>query len=256
MTYLSRIRLNPLRVKGQQFLRNPRTLHAAVMGGFPDPLGNGRVLWRLDTHDRRVDLLVLSPTRPDWTHIIEQAGWPDADGDHVLIRDYAPALGHLAAGREFAFRLTANPIQATMNPDKRTKAQQQRHGDARPQRGFRVAHRTTAHQLDWLLRRTGKWGFSIPDSRTDTAAPGMTPAPDTPTPHEVRIVNTTRYSIRKKEDETRSATVTMQAITFEGRLSVTDPDRLRTAMLTGIGPNKAYGCGLLTLAPLHGGARA
>jgi CRISPR system Cascade subunit CasE len=247
LTYLSRIRLNPLRTQGRAFLRNPRALHAAVMGGLPESPVADRVLWRLDARGHRIDLLVLTPRRPDWTHIVEQAGWPHADGEHVLIRDYTPALGHLATGREFAFRLTANPAQSTMNPDKRTDSQHRRHGDERPARGFRVAHRTAAHQLDWLLRRTGKWGFTIPVSRTDTAAPGMPSAPESPTPHEVRIVDTVRHNIPKKGSP---RPVTMQAITFEGRMAVTDPDRLRAAMLAGIGPNKAYGCGLLTLAPL------
>ncbi|WP_199443833.1 type I-E CRISPR-associated protein Cas6/Cse3/CasE [Umezawaea beigongshangensis] len=249
MTYLSRIRLNPLRVKGRDFVRNPRTLHGAVMGGFPDPPRDGRVLWRLDTRDQRIELLVLSPARPDWSHIVEQAGWPDADGDHVLVRDYTPVLGHLATGREFAFRLTANPVQSTPTPDKRTESQTERHGADQPRRGFRLAHRTAAHQLDWLLRRTDNWGFTIPTARTDTPAPGMTPDPGASDPHEVRIVNTTRHAISKKG---MRHPVTMQAITFEGRLAITDPDKLRTTMLTGIGPNKAYGCGLLTLAPLRG----
>ncbi|GLZ28141.1 type I-E CRISPR-associated protein Cas6/Cse3/CasE [Lentzea sp. NBRC 105346] len=248
MSYLSRIRLNPLRTKGREFLRNPRTVHAAVMGGLPEQPNTNRVLWRLDTREHNVNLLVLTPTRPDWTHIVEQAGWPHADGDHVLVRDYTPVLGHLASGREFAFRLTANPVQSTMTPDRLTDSQRQRHGDTRPRRGFRVGHRTAAHQIDWLLRRTDKWGFTIPTSRTDTAAPGMPSTIEGPAQHEVRIVNTTRYTIPKKG---MPKPVTMHAITFEGRLTITDPDKLRTAMLTGIGPTKAYGCGLLTLAPLR-----
>lgn len=253
VTYLSRVRLNPLRAKGREFLRNPRTLHSAVMGGLPEPLDNGRVLWRLDTRGHQVNVLVLTPSRPDWTHIVEQAGWPDADGEHFLIRDYSPVLGRLGPGREFAFRLTANPVQSTMNPRNRTDSQRERYGDDLPPRGFRTAHRTARHQLDWLLRRTDKWGFSIPESRTDPAAPGMTQSALGQTPHEVRIVNTSRYVIPKKGV---TKPVTMQAVTFEGRLTVTDTDRLRTAMLTGVGPNKAYGCGLLTLAPLEGAAHA
>jgi len=246
MTYLSRVRLNPLRIKSREFLRNPRTLHAAVLGGLPEHPAD-RVLWRLDAREHRIDLIVLTPARPDWTHLVEQAGWPDADGEHVLVRDYAPALGHLASGREFAFRLTANPVQATMAPDKRTESQRERYGDTRPPRGFRVAHRTTAHQLDWLLRRADKLGFTIPPSRTDTAAPGMTTTSAATVQHEVRVVGAARYNFPKKG---LHKPVTMQAITFEGRLAVTDPDRLRTTMLSGVGPNKAYGCGLLTLAPL------
>ncbi|SER20426.1 type I-E CRISPR-associated protein Cas6/Cse3/CasE [Actinokineospora terrae] len=249
MTYLSRIRLNPLRARGREFLRNPRTMHAAILGGLPEHGAGDRVLWRLDTREHRVDLLVLTPTRPDWTHIVEQAGWPQADGEHVLLRDYTPALGHVAHGREFAFRLTANPVQSTMAPDKRTDSQRARHGEDRPTRGFRVGHRTPAHQIDWLLRRTEHWGITIPASRTDPPAPGMAPTLDGPTSHEVRIVSTTRHSIPKKG---MTKPVTIQAVSFEGRLAVTDPDRLRTAMLTGIGPSKAYGCGLLTLASLPG----
>ncbi|WNV85010.1 type I-E CRISPR-associated protein Cas6/Cse3/CasE [Umezawaea sp. Da 62-37] len=253
MTYLSRIRLNPVRSQSREFLRNPRTLHAAVMQGLPEPPATDRVLWRVDSRGHRVDLLVLTPTRPDWSHVVEQAGWPDAEGEHVLVRDYTPLLGHLAVGREFAFRLTANPVQSTMTPDKLTDSQRERHGEDRPSRGLRVAHRTVAHQIDWLLRRTTKWGFTVPVSRTAAAAPGITSTADNPDPHEVRVVNTIGYRIAKKG---LRHPVTMRAVSFEGRLAVTDPNLLRTAMLTGIGPNKAYGCGLLTLAPLRSGSGA
>ena len=43
--------------------------------------------------------------------------------------------------------------------------------------------------------------------------------------------------------------VTLARATYQGRLAVTDPDLLRAAMVNGMGPAKAYGCGLLTLAP-------
>ncbi|KPH98712.1 CRISPR-associated protein, Cse3 family [Actinobacteria bacterium OV450] len=42
----------------------------------------------------------------------------------------------------------------------------------------------------------------------------------------------------------------MNSVTFEGRLRITDPGLLTEHLLAGIGPSKAYGCGLLTLAPL------
>lgn len=248
MSYLSRIRLNPLRAKGQEFLRNPRAVHAAVLGGIAEQPITERVLWRLDAHHRQVGLLVLTASRPDWSHIVEQAGWPDAEGDHALVRDYSPVLGHLGQGREFAFRLTANPVQSTPNPQRRTAEQIERYGaDVKPARGFRLGHRTAAHQLDWLLRRTDTWGFAVPQARTDPAGPGLTSPSNGSAPHEVRIVNSTRYQFAKKG---LARPVTMQAITYEGRLIISDPDKLRSALLNGIGPSKAYGCGLLTLAPL------
>lgn len=48
--------------------------------------------------------------------------------------------------------------------------------------------------------------------------------------------------------------VTISTATFQGRHRVTDAEALRAALLTGIGPAKGYGQGLLTLAPLTTGA--
>ncbi|MFQ3588661.1 MAG: type I-E CRISPR-associated protein Cas6/Cse3/CasE [Fimbriimonadaceae bacterium] len=41
------------------------------------------------------------------------------------------------------------------------------------------------------------------------------------------------------------------AVQFDGVLVVTDPEKLRDAVRKGIGPQKAYGFGLLSLAPLR-----
>ncbi|MFI6289533.1 type I-E CRISPR-associated protein Cas6/Cse3/CasE [Streptomyces sp. NPDC051018] len=274
MTYLSRIRINPLRAESRKLLSNPRAMHGAVMGGIPGPQNSERVLWRLDADDpRRPHLYVLTRSKPDWTHVIEQAGWPAAEGDHAAIRDYAPLLARIATGREFAFRLTASPVQNTQSPQTPTPAQAARIAastDHKRVRGFRIGHRTAAAQLDWFLSRTERWGFAIPASRTDPPAPGLEqptsaglrPAPESPsereTPparipdplREVRITARHRHSFQKNG---KGAGVTFRSATFEGRLRVTDPALFTARLLGGIGPSKAYGCGLLTLAPLPGG---
>jgi CRISPR system Cascade subunit CasE len=46
------------------------------------------------------------------------------------------------------------------------------------------------------------------------------------------------------------ATVTLTRATFEGQLVVADPHALRKTLTAGLGSAKAYGCGLLTLAPV------
>ncbi|MFJ2110332.1 MULTISPECIES: type I-E CRISPR-associated protein Cas6/Cse3/CasE [unclassified Streptomyces] len=272
MTYLSRIRVNPLRAQSRLLLANPRAMHGAVMGGVPGAAGSERVLWRLDADNpHRPHLFVLTSSKPDWTHVIEQAGWPDADGEHAAVRDYAPLLRQIAAGREFAFRLTASPVQNTQAPHTPTPAQAARldaRTDSKRERGFRLGHRTVAAQLGWFLDRTDRWGFDIPASRTDTPASGLdSPAPglDIPNPdtaldaqeaprardinplREVRITDRQRHSFTKGGNGPR---VTFHSATFEGRLRITDPTAFTTRLLEGIGPSKAYGCGLLTLAPL------
>ena len=39
---------------------------------------------------------------------------------------------------------------------------------------------------------------------------------------------------------------------FRGELEITDTEQLRDTLINGMGRGKAYGCGLLTLAPLQG----
>ncbi|MFD6288010.1 type I-E CRISPR-associated protein Cas6/Cse3/CasE [Streptomyces sp. NPDC060205] len=250
MPYLSRIRINPLRAESRKLLAGPRALHAAVQGGVPGLPAEERTLWRLDADNpHRPHLFVLTTDKPDWTHLVEQAGWPDADGEHYAVRDYTPLLQQLATGRSFAFRLTANPVQNTSRPDKPTPRQQQRI-DAGERRSFRLGHRTAAAQLNWFLTRTARWGFDIPtaphldDTRNSDGEP----------PREVRITTRQRRAFGKGSLGAKEAQVVMNAVTFEGHLRITDPALLTERLLTGIGPSKAYGCGLLTLAPLPEGA--
>ncbi|GII96935.1 type I-E CRISPR-associated protein Cas6/Cse3/CasE [Sinosporangium siamense] len=254
MTYLSRIRINPLREQSRAMLASPRVMHSYVCAGIPAAPDSERLLWRLDIDNpHRPVLFVLTQSKPDWAHIVEAAGWPDADGEHFAIADYAPLLGRIAPGREFAFRLTANPVQNTNRPDKLTEAQAKRVAEGYT-RSFRLNHRTASAQLGWLLGRAARCGFQIPAARTDpeiqapdnagSGADKGTPAPD------VRLIARERQVFAKGG---RGRRVVLHTATFEGRLCVTDTTLLADALVNGIGPAKAYGCGLLTLASLPSG---
>lgn len=246
MPFLSRIRINPLRAQSRKLLASPRSMHAAVQGGLPGLPAQERTLWRLDADNaHRPHLFVLTASRPDWTHLVEQAGWPDADGEHYAIRDYKPLLDQLAPGREFAFRLTASPVQNTRRPQQPTSRQNERI-KAGQQRSFRLGHRTAAAQLDWFLTRTTSWGFEIPTA----ASLSDTQDTDDRRPQDIRIINRNRSTFDKGPATTKEERVVMGSATFEGRLRVTDAATFTDKILGGIGPSKAYGCGLLTLAPL------
>lgn len=231
MPYLSRIRINPLRRQSQLLLANPQAMHAAVLAGLPDQPVRERVLWRLDTDNpHRPDLYVLTQSVPSWEHLIEQAGWPAA-ADQAATRDYQPLLDRVVKGRQFAFRLTANPVQHTP-PRSPT-------GEGGSRRGKRQGHRTAAHQQDWLVRRASAWGIVLPPAQLD--------ATDGPAPADVRIIHRARRSFRRAKD---APPVVLQTVTYEGRLTVEHPDTFRAGLVDGFGPAKAYGCGLMTLAPL------
>jgi CRISPR system Cascade subunit CasE len=254
MPYLSKIALNPHRRAAVALLSSPHRLHAAVLSGLGVQPVTERVLWRLDSNTpHRAGILVLTESRPSWAHLVDEAGWPGADGGAPLIADYAPLLEHLARGREFGFRLTANPVQNVPRPSRPSEQQAARLKEGADNgsrhRGFRVAHRTATQQLEWLLKRCERHGFSIPDAAAAPPAPGLqVEGQELSAGPAVTIVSRDILRFRKRPD---GPSVTLSTATFEGRLRVTDPDALRASLLGGIGPAKGYGQGLLTLAPLR-----
>ncbi|MEV8442114.1 type I-E CRISPR-associated protein Cas6/Cse3/CasE [Actinosynnema sp. NPDC051121] len=219
--YLTRFEINPARREARALLASPQKLHAAVMAAFPTATpttaSDGRVLWRVDRQQHQVMLYLVSPHRPDLTHLVEQVGWPTT---HTWdTRDYQPLLDRLAAGQEWAFRLKANPVSSRRKNADSTRSQ-------------RFGHVTVAQQTDWLLTRAERHGFTVPT--------GEHKEPD--------------VAIRGRENLSftrQGANVSLSTAVFEGRLHITDPDALRTTLVTGIGPAKGYGCGLLTLAPVR-----
>ncbi|WP_019358604.1 type I-E CRISPR-associated protein Cas6/Cse3/CasE [Streptomyces sp. AA1529] len=248
--YLTRFRVNTARAGARFLLSSPQRLHSAVLAGFPglptDPAARPRILWRLDHSDRTdLQLYLVSPDRPDLTHLVEQAGWPTlAQSDHPgwESRHYQPFLQRLAKGDRWAFRLTANPVHTIRrNAGEPTK---------------RTAHASPRHQLGWLLQQQTRHGFEL--------APGATPEAEDPLHQYAVIVHGRRdLSFRKRPDHPAPDTeqqnrgrrpgspVTLVTAVFSGQLEVTDPDALRSALTQGIGRGKAYGCGLLTLAPVR-----
>src|SRR4051812_7451245 len=142
--FLTRVQLNPARAGTRKLLSSPQVCHAAVMAAFPPApsAGTGRVLWRLDRRDTEIDLYVVSPAEPDFTHVVEQAGWPTTTA--WATRKYRPLLDGLAEGQQWHFRLTANPVRAAMD----------RTADAPLTRGKRTG--VAAHeQMSWLQAKTG-----------------------------------------------------------------------------------------------------
>ncbi|MFC9797677.1 type I-E CRISPR-associated protein Cas6/Cse3/CasE [Streptomyces sp. NPDC057695] len=268
MTYLSRIPIAPLRTGARKLLRSPQAMHAAVLGAVayhPEP---GRTLWRLDADNpHRPYLYVLTQPQPDWTAFVEQAGW-NIDDAHAkpAVAAYKPLLARLQTGQEYAFRLTASPVMTTKRPELLNPTQIARQkkdlesGKEKVRLSHRVAHRTTTAQIAWLTERIPQYGFELlPIPNTADPAPGIYPFTDTeatsdPIP-DIRIAHHTTHTFTKNlttNNGTRTGgttKVTIATATYEGSLRVTDPVILARTLITGIGRSKAYGCGLLTLAP-------
>jgi CRISPR system Cascade subunit CasE len=214
--FLTRMPLNPARRGCKFLLASPQAMHAAVLSAFPpgtdvDGL-QGRVLWRVDFQHPHVYLYIVSPEEPDLTHLVEQAGWPLASSWETV--SYAPRLSRLETGEVMAFRLTANPVKQSRDPE---------------MLGKRLPHVTAAQQRDWLLRRSEAHGFRVPI--------GVDGEPD------VLVSRRNRHSFRRG-----NGMVTLVTAQFDGRLEIIDVDIFRRTLSHGLGRAKSYGCGLLTVA--------
>lgn len=226
--YISRMALNVARRGAAQLISSPNRVHAAVEHSFPptqdDKESEGRILWRIDTlsDSPEVWLYVVSPKRPDFTHIGEQAGWPTTGTWET--KDYAPVLDNLEDGQKWQFRLKANPAR-------KVKCDKGRRENGRVI-GKIQGHVTEAQQLEWLSDRCAARGFSIA--------------------HDANGNPLVRVSQRSKERFTHgSSRVTLSTCVFDGVLEVVDSDALRHTLCWGMGRAKGFGCGLLTIAPLR-----
>lgn len=228
--YLTCLRINTARTGAHKLLGSPQAMHAAVMAGFPGILPSDteqpRILWRLDHNSRtEVFLYVASPDRPDFTHVIEQAGWPASDHGWQT-RDFAPLLARLEKGDNWSFRLTANPVRR-YRPDPNQRAKP-------------VGHVSPKYQMEWLLERQERAGFRVLPK----------PPVERILPHDEHQLVVSSRRLLKFHRGGAKAPVQLQTATFDGRLEVTDVGALRTSLTQGIGRAKAYGCGLMTLAPV------
>lgn len=221
MTYLTRFYLDPRSRDGARYLSDPQRLHAAVYRAMPiQPVvvANGhRPLWRVDRDDPAAPLLwVVSEEKPALDPLADEAG-RSVGGRVYESRDYAPLLKRLSKGQVYAFRFTGNAVRSGRRSEGAERTQ-------------RFGHVTPAQQTEWLVRQAERHGFDL--------MPSATGEPD------AAVVGRRRTVFFRDGQR-----VVIAVAEFAGNLQVQDPARLCRALTAGIGHARAYGCGLLTLAP-------
>lgn len=228
--YLSRVFLNPERRATRDWVSSPQRMHAAILAGFPESSAVNRPLWRLDKGPHHFELLIVSGERPDFIHLVENGGWSTREPD---VADYHPFLARIEVGRRYLFRLRANPVRSTKD------------NVASGGRGRVVNVGSRALQERWLVDRSGALGFTIPSDDDDLRSE----AGELVARRNLTLTERGTQRFTKLAGNTRIQ-VTLATAQFDGLLEVTDPNALRTALTAGVGRGKAYGFGLLTLAPI------
>jgi len=218
--YFSKLTLNPRSERAQTDLASPYELHRTLSKAFDDPepeqhRARHGVLFRIEGGGLGgVPVLVQSATAPEWDRL--PRGYASRiDGPKAF--ELAPHVG-----QRLRFRLVANPVRRVrIDGKKHPRRLALVHPQAKD--GIEMGY------LDWLGRQAETSGFAVVD------------VADAP----FRLDRKRRVGV----EEITKARIPHFGVRFDGVLRVTDPEKLVEAVRKGIGPAKAFGFGLLSLAP-------
>mgnify|MGYP004446781663 CR=1 FL=1 len=208
--YLSRIKLNTRMRKTQIALSNLEIIHAVIEKSLEHSDQKKRCLWRLDTLNGFLYLMIVSDSKPDLKVISSQLGYPEDEGES---KNYDSFLDRMSVGQLWRFKITCNP----------TIARQDETGSR--QRGKIYPVLKEEEQIKWFLRQADLNGFET-DSKY------------------LKLSQKHDYKFRKGNGKPN---VQFLSLTFEGLLKIKDDKLFKDALTNGIGREKAYGQGLLTV---------
>jgi CRISPR system Cascade subunit CasE len=171
-------------------------------------------LFRIDPQaSGRVVILVQSAVKPNWEYAFKNARYLLAASPEVKSLD--PVF---ARGQRLRFRLVANPTR---------KIDTKSGPDGRRRNGKRIP--VPIDQLcKWLADRAELAGFSL-DKDSATIQAGYV------------FLNKARGGDGQR----------LRSARYDGILNITDPVRFKDSVVCGIGAGKAFGFGLLSVAPVN-----
>lgn len=219
--YLSRVQIATENRQKIKDLTHLGAYHNWVEQSFPNEILNAehkRHLWRLDYLANKNYLIVLSEDKPDEQQL-EKYGVTGT----VIVKSYTKLLESITVGDKMRFRLTANPSYAVHEE-----------GQAR---GHVYPHVTIEQQCQWLSKKAKNAGFKILYDETTN--------PNSSDSFAFDIVQRDRPILYRKSGKY----IRLSRVTFEGLLEIENLDAFKIALTQGIGREKAFGMGLLTVIP-------
>lgn len=222
--FLHRIHLDPRCREARRDLSDPYQLHSTLCRAFCEPdrkCPEGEILWRLEPETDSTGsprILVQSRTMPDWEGIGVK-GWLGNADPAIDLKDRL-RLDSLKVGQRFRFRLRANPC-VTRN-------------------GKRLGLLRLEEQEKWIERKAGQHGFSLPQLASFDLSQSSQDRVD------VRI---SQDQMLRGNQHSNNA-IRIFSVLYDGILNVTEPDKFRNSLQTGIGHGKVMGLGLLSVVPV------
>jgi CRISPR system Cascade subunit CasE len=172
-------------------------------------------LFRVDPQPSgRAVILVQSAVKPDWDYAFHNAA-------HLLAAppETKTVKARFELGQHFRFSLLANPTKRLR------KESHDSPGRAVDEKwvGKRVAVKSDGFE-NWLSRRAQHAGFQV-----------------------TQLADIQRGYVYVNKGEP----LRYRSAQYDGILEVTDPDRFGDTLIRGVGPAKAFGFGLLSIAPVR-----
>ena len=214
--FLSRIAINPYLPHARDVLSNTRDLHCAVMGMFDS--------YVKDTHGKSTDRSAGSGV-PLWRL--------DAAVDSLSLL--------VVSGEKPNTSALVNSIGWADGTDNAVVIADYDAFLDSIEAGQRYAFRVTAN----MVRRRNGAVTSVaasPSAKMEWIAVAAKR-------HGFRIINLPEITSLTDTFTKGSGLITLDKSTVNGHLEVIDPASVRAALTAGVGRGRAYGCGLLTLAP-------
>lgn len=208
--YLSRLQLKNNHKFNPNKEINLRDYHAWVETAFPEEIEKGirsRKLWRIDRIANEDYLLIVSKDKPDLA-LLDRHGVPGT----AKTLNYDIFLDSLEVGQRLQFKTTLTPTKSVFT------------GDSNQSRGKIFHLKTKDEQKEYLVDRAEKNGFSV---TTDDI-----------------MITKTQYGLKKVKGDNKYYAY---QVTYDGHLTITDVDKFKDVLVNGLGRNKAYGCGLMTV---------
>jgi CRISPR system Cascade subunit CasE len=214
---LSRLILNPRSREARRDAASAYDLHRTLARGFETHEGENYrarhgVLFRVEPPSRQ------HPSRGPVVLVQSQTepDWSRLPEDYLLDAEARPFEPAFQVGQALAFRLAAFPAKRDRETGKRVAL-----GDEPAEEPGALPP-----ALDWLARKGAAQGFAV-----------------------VQVVGAPVRVGRPGFDPADKASYPFDGFRFDGVLRVKEPMKLVETVRKGIGPAKAFGFGLLSLAP-------
>ncbi|MGE5583589.1 MAG: type I-E CRISPR-associated protein Cas6/Cse3/CasE [Bacillota bacterium] len=241
--YLSSLILNIRNYQVRKDLADCQGLHRTILKAFsqsaPSPVEKNSharqdfgLLYRVENsrHENEVRILVQSQCQPDWSLL--PPGYCEAKGPKFI----ADKFQSLANGQVLSFLLKANPTHKTGTASKMERLAGKKNN------GKRIFIRRTEEQLHWLAQKGEKGGFKLLSVQINPEVCDVDTRPD------LRIKGWKKLN-QKDGPEPVKWEMTFGAVVFQGHLQITNKEDFLKTLANGLGSGKAYGFGLLSIAP-------